>query len=175
MQIPAIRVTQWLPQWDGYQFQPKFRQRKPQKFFYVSSIPVGILRRLSGIPRRGIETESGRQQASGPRGEDIGIQRGLDKKRAEDIKSFVKAGYPWATLARKDKDRFPELKKPGWLPTALVANIVKDTTERDQKSPNENDLIEVEELGHNMVNLILPDNVESSEWRRAGPIPLSKS
>ena len=171
MHISAMKVNQWLPQWDEYKFQRENRQKKPERFFYLSSIPVGILRRLSGIPRRGLETESGRQQASGPRVEDIGIQRGLDKKRAKDIKAFVKAGYPWATLSEREKDRFTELKKPGWLPTALVVNIVKDTTERDQKFPSEKDLIEVEELGNNMVKLILPDNVESSEWRRAGPIP----
>ena len=171
MHISAIKVKQWLPQWDGYKFQRKVRQKKPERFFYVSSIPVTILRRLSGVQRRGIATNSGRQQASGPRIEDSGIQRGLDEDRVEDIRSFVDGGYPWATLSKADKDRFPQLKKPGWLPTALVVNIVKATTVRDQKTPHEEDLIRVEELDHNIVNLILPDNVESSDWRWKGPIP----
>ena len=171
MWIPAIRVNQWLPQWDDYQFRPKARQREPEKYFYVASIPVTILRRLSHVPRRGSPTVTGRQQAVGPRIEDIGIQRGLEEKRARDIRSFVEAGYPWATLGKRDKDRFPQLKKPGWLPTALVLNIVKSTTERRNETPNIKDLICIKKIDKNMVNLVLPDNVDNPKWRPEGPIP----
>ena len=170
MQIPAIRVNQWLTEWDPYRFRPESRQRRPESYFYVASVPVSLLRRLSNVPRRGRATETGRQQATGPRIEDIGIQRGFEESRADDIKNFVRGGYPWATLRKAQQDRFPELKKPGWLPTALVVNIVKPTTVRQGTTPNTNDLIEVRETGPNTVDLVLPHNVESPDWKLEGQI-----
>ena len=165
-----MKVNQWLTEWDSYRFRPEDRQRKPERYFYISSISVSILRRLSNVPRRGNPTETGRQEASGARKEDIGIQRGLEKDRAGDIKNFVKAGYPWATLRKIEQNRFPELKKPGGLPTALVANIVKPTTIRQGISPDTNDLIQVEGAGSGMAALVLPPNVESPGWRPEGQI-----
>ena len=171
MRIPAIRVNQWLTQWDQYHFRSDARQRKPESYFYVSSIPAKILRRLSYVPRRGQESALGRQEAVGPRISDIGIQRGLEEDRANRIKQFVNAGYPWATLGKRERDDFPELKKPGWLPTSLVVNIVKSNTDRQGITPNASDLIQIEEAGPNMVFLVLPENVERSEWEPKGRIP----
>ena len=171
MRIPAIKVNQWLPQWDDYKFRNKPRQRKPEKYFYVASIPMPILRRLSYVPRRGEATAVGRRQAVGPRVEDIGIQRGLEEERARDIRAFVDAGYPWATLSKNDKGRFSELKKPGWLPTALVVNIVKSTTKRSNKTPNTEDLINIEKIDNNIVNLVLPNSADNPKWKPKGPIP----
>ena len=135
MRIPAIKVNQWLTEWDDYKFRPEDRQRKPESYFYVSSIPLEILRRLSNVPRRGEETETGQQHATGPRVEDIGIQRGFEERRADDIRDFMRAGYPWATLPKREQDRFTGLKKPGWLPTSLVVNIVKTKLLLARKSP----------------------------------------
>lgn len=170
MRIPAIKVNQWLPQWDDYQFPPEFRQNKPNSYFLVASVPVSTLRRLSDVPRRGQATATGRQRAVGPRVEDIGIQRGLEERRVNEIRAFIDAGYPWATLSNKDKEQYPELKKPGWLPTSLVANIVKPTTKRGRRIPNTEDLIEIEQVNNELVNLILPSNAESPSWERKGPI-----
>ena len=110
MRISAIKVNQWLTEWDGYRFRPEDRQKTPEGYFYVSSIPLAILRRLSNMPRRGEATETGQQQATGPRYEDIGIQRGFEEQRADDIKDFIKAGYPWATLPKREQDRFTGLR-----------------------------------------------------------------
>ena len=170
MRIPAIRVNQWLPDWDRYRYRPEDRQSKPDNYFYLASIPVSILRRLSNVPRRGDASDTGRQQASGPRIQDIGIQRGFDEERAQDIKRFVEAGYPWATLRKAERDRFPELKKPGWLPTALVVNILKPTTRRKDVVPNPEDLIQVEQNGSHLADLVLPKNAEKPSWRPAGHI-----
>lgn len=171
MRIPAIRVNQWLTQWDQYDFSPKDRQRRPVRYFYVSSIPLTILRRLSYVPRRGQGPEFGRRQAVGPRKDDIGIQRGLEEDRANKIRLFVDGGHPWATLGQKERDSFSELKKPGWLPTSIVVNIVKSDTDRQGITPIARDLIQIEEAGPNMANLVLPDNVESPEWEPEGQIP----
>ena len=167
MRIPAIKVNQWLNDWDGYTFNPKDRQRQPEPYFYVSSIPLAILRRLSNVPRRGEETETG-QQAAGRRIDDIRIQRGFEEQRADDIKDFIKAGYPWATLPKREQDRFTGLKKPGWLPTSIVVNIVKPTTTRQEITPDITDLIQVEATGPNMVDLVLPLDSELSDWRPKG-------
>ena len=170
MQIQAIRVNQWLTEWDSYRYRQEDRQSKPEDHFYVASIPVSILRRLSNVPRRGDISETGRQQAFGPRIQDIGIQRGFEEERAQDIKHFVEAGYPYATMRRAEKDRFPELKKPGWLPTALVVNVLKSTTKRKNITPNPNDIIQIEENGATLANLVLPRNAENPLWRPEGQI-----
>ena len=172
MRIPAIKVHQWLTQWDEYQFREEARQGRPEPYFYVSSIPVTILRRLSHVPRRGQESETGRQEAMGPRIEDMGIQRGLDENRAKEIRAFVEAGYPWATLGKTERDRFPELKKPGWLPTSLVTNIVKADTARRGTNSNPNDYIQIEKVDSNIVNLVLPDDVENPDWKPKDSPPL---
>lgn len=170
MRIPAIRVNQWLAQWDQYHFRPEARQSKPLEYFFVSSIPVAILRRLSNIPRRGSGSPTGRRQATGPRKEDIGIQRGFEEGRARAIRLFVEAGYPWASLSQADQESSPDLRKPGWLPTALILNIVKPETLRGDDKPNEKDLIRIEKSDSKGFELILPQNAETSKWRLRGNI-----
>ncbi len=170
MRIPALRVNQWLTQWDRFLYRPGARQSKPLPYFYISSIPVAILRRLSGVPRRGIENPTGQQQAAGPRKEDIGIQRGFEEGRARDIRSFVRAGYPWASLGTREKEEYPDLRKPGWLPTALVLNIVKPETVRVDVRPFAEDLIRVEKTGPGKFELVLPKEAETSEWQPTGDL-----
>ena len=170
MQIPALKVNQWLTDWDSYHFSDEDRQRKHEPHFYLSSIPAAILNRLSNVPRRGTETAAGRQEASGPRVEDIGIQRAHEKIRTDNIREFVKAGYPWATLPRADKDRYQNLKKPGWLPTALVVNVVKATTVRENEGPDPRDLVKIEETGPNMARIVLPSGADLPGWQPHGRI-----
>ena len=155
MRIPAIRVKQWLKEWDDYDFEEKTRQRKPRPYFYVCSMPAPLLRRLSGVRRR---------EASGPRAADLGIQRGHDQKRSSEITQYVRAGYPWASLNTSQKDRFPQLRKPGWLPTAVVANIVSSTSVREDISIDPSDIVTIENGPANTFNLILPDGAEQPEW-----------
>lgn len=170
MRIPALRVNQWLREWDAYRFNEDDRQRKPDPHFYLSSIHAPILRRLSNVPRRGISSGSGRQEASGPRSEDIGIQRAYEVDRTDRIKAFVRAGYPWATLRRAEQDNFPNLKKPGWLATALVLNVVKATTVREEVSPDPRDLVLIEQTGPNTAEIVLPDGADSPGWEPCGQI-----
>ena len=158
MRIPAIRVRQWLSEWDSYDFDEASRQRKPQPYFYTCSMPAPLLRRLSGVRRR---------QASGPRAADIGIQRGHDERRSIEIGRFIKAGYPWASLNTDQQSRFPKLRKPGWLPTAVVANLVSATTERFGIGAAPSDLITIESSGGSLVHLVLPDGSQEPSWEPA--------
>ena len=170
MRIPALKVNQWLTEWDTYRFSEDDRQRKPEPHFYLSSIPASILRRLSNVPRRGSRTATGRQEALGPRAEDIGIQRAFEVDRTDRIRAFVTAGYPWATLRQAEKDRFTHLKKPGWLATALVLNVVNATTVRENTNPDPRDLVSIEQTGPTTAQIVLPAGAESPDWEPNGRI-----
>ena len=156
MKIPAIRVQQWLNDWDSYDFDEKVRQRKPEPYFYLCSMSAPLLRRLSGVRRR---------EATGPRASDIGIQRGYDKKRSDEIWRFVEAGYPWASLNTSQQNRFPNLKKPGWLPTAVVANLLTESTERAGVKVAPTDHIRIENQGGNFASLTLPEGSDDRSWQ----------
>ena len=112
MRIPTICVRQWLNEWDNFDYDEAFRQRKPEPHFYLCKMSAPLLQRLSGVRRR---------DPSGPRAAmDLGTQRGHDEARSRMIGRFIDAGYPWASLNTDQRDRFPNLRKPGWLPTAIV-------------------------------------------------------
>ena len=170
MRIPAIKVNQWLPEWDGFLYSEDDHQRKPEPHFYVSSMPASILRKLSNIPRRGESASTGRQQASGPRVEDIGIQRGFEQDRSTQIEGFLVGGYPWATLRQADRERFAHLKKPGWLPTAIVLNILDQASSRDKTNPDAEDLVRIEQTGPKTADIVLPFDVGSPDWELKGRV-----
>ena len=155
MRIPAIRVRQWLTEWDSYDYDEASLQRQPKPFFYICSMSAPLLRRLSGVRRR---------EASGPRAADLGIQRGHDIGRSKVISRFIKAGYPWASLNTHQENQFRNLRKPGWLPTAVVANLVSATTERFGTRANPRDLITIEPASDDVVHLVLPDGSLEPSW-----------
>src|SRR5437879_1921309 len=114
-QVPAIKVHQWLRPWDKVKFDPKRNRAKPEPHFFIFSLPAAELRSLCGIFRRQTTSVS-------PRSADLGIQRQHDPERSEEIKRFVEFGYPWSTLseAKRQSGKYDDLRKPGWLPTAIV-------------------------------------------------------
>jgi DGQHR domain-containing protein len=165
-QVPAIKVHQWLKGWDRVEFSPKAHRRKPLPHFYVFSLPAAELRSLCGIVRR---------QASDvtPRAADLGIQRQHDPERSEEIAQFVEFGYPWSTLSesKRRSSEFHDLRKPGWLPTAIVVNILEATDERESLFVSRDDLVvlEPDEQGF---QLILPYSSWSKSWRPSSLPPL---
>ena len=158
MRIPAIKVQQWLDEWDEFAYDEASRQRKPERHFYICSMPATLLRRLSGVKRR---------EASGPRAADLGVQRGHDEDRSKRIRGFIRAGYPWASLNTDQRDRFPELRKPGWLPTSVVVNIVGPTTDRYGVTVAPGDVITIESGESQVVDLVLPEGSSEPDW---GPV-----
>ena len=124
--VPALKVHQWLKGWNKIDFDPTEYRAKPPQHFYLFSLPARELRSLSGIVRRQAKNAQ-------PRTEDLGIQRQHDPERSEEISRFVQFGYPWSTLsdAKRASAEFNDLRKPGWLPTAVVLNILTATDERD--------------------------------------------
>lgn len=119
-------------------------------------MPAPLLRRLSGVQRR---------EPSGPRVADLGIQRGHDEGRSREISRFIKAGYPWASLNTEQQQRFSELRKPGWLPTAVVANLVTANTERSNVRAEPRDLITIDSDSNDLVHLILPEGSGETSWK----------
>jgi DGQHR domain-containing protein len=164
--VPALKVNQWLSGWDKIQFSPKHHRAKPAPHFYLFSLSAQELRSLCGIARR---------QISGvrPRAADLGIQRQHDPERSKEISRFVEFGYPWSTLsaAKRKTAEFYDLRKPGWLPTAIVINILHKADERPSGKVAEHDLITVhDDEGRCTITLPYPNWTRT--WQPSALPPL---
>ncbi|WP_447647241.1 DGQHR domain-containing protein [Microbacterium forte] len=158
--LTAIRVKQWLSQWDDMQYDEGQNQSRPKPHFYMFSMPASKLRRLSGIYRRDADQLV-------PRAEDLSIQRKHDPERSEEIRRYVEGGYPWSGLstAKRDDPANDRLRKPGWLPTAVVVNILEPGNVRSDKVVGAGDAISIQDgPASGMATLTVPalsDNDES--------------
>lgn len=164
-QIQALTVSQWLPTWENVDFDPDCFRRKPPEQFLVFSIEALALRRLIGIQRR--------DSASGlPRTQDLGIQRAHDKERSDEIAEYVQRGFPWSKLSkrRRDSGEFDDLTKPGWLPTAVVVNILLPSDDRGGRTVDEHDLVSVDFRGTSAL-VELPD-IDDDSWVPTGIPPI---
>ena len=164
--IPALKVHQWLKEWNkGITFSEKNNRRKPGEYFYVFSLSAKKLRSLSGIFRR--ETKAGI-----PRTTDKHIQRAHDVSRSQNIKEFIKYGYPWSELSETlRKGKFDDLRKPGWLPTSIVVNILGANDKRDGKTVDSDDLIHLVD-DQKGVSITLPDSFKDSNWKPKSLFPI---
>ena len=165
--VVALTVRQWLRQWDRVKFDAAAHRRKPDPHFYILGLPASEVKALSGIQRR--TTAEGLARAR-----DLGIQRRHDESRSKEIAEFIKFGYPWSELSaskRKSRD-FDDLRKPGWLPTAIVVNILKSSDERRGARVATEDLISVEAGDGNQAIIRLPKTFTEPDWRPSGLHPL---
>lgn len=164
--IPALIVRQWLPEWDEVAFDPAAHRRKPEPCFFLFTIGASELRALAGIAHRGTES-----RAQG--GKDLGIQRRHEAQRSDEIWSYVQYGFPWSSLpkARRTSSAFADLRKPGWLPTAVVVNVVTADETRRGEAVRATDLIQVER-DEGTASIVLPDGFKGSDWRPRGLAPL---
>lgn len=163
--VPAIKVKQWLKAWDAFEYRAP-RSRKPLPHFYVSSMPAVELRRLCGIQRRSVT-------GGKPRGEDIGIQRRHEPGRSHEISAFIASGHPWADLtpSQKADTSYDNLRKPGWLPTAIVVNILTPADDRYGAKVAQKDLVIVRDEG-DLAHLVLPAGFDDSSWMPGDLPPL---
>jgi DGQHR domain-containing protein len=154
--LTAIRVPQWLPQWDRFSYSAAERRRKPDPYFYLFSADARVLRRLAGVNRR---TRTAPDI-------DTGIQRRHEEQRSAEIARFVRNGYPFSILseARREEPHNEALRKPGWLPTALVVNILTPPDARNGIKVAAKDLIKVERSKSGLYSLVLPDEAERASW-----------
>lgn len=165
-QVPALRVRQWLPEWEQVDFGNPNKGRPPEHFF-VCSMPASSLRALCGVERR--EAKSGTRRSS-----DVRIQRSHDQQRSDEISRFVKHGFPWSALAkaRRESGKFDDVKQPGWLPTAIVVNIRTAGQTMGTRKVAPSDLVTVTERDDGSAFIQLPLNGSDAEWTPAGLEPL---
>lgn len=166
VEVPALKVHQWLPSWEEVQYDPQEHRSKPDPEFFVFSMSAKRLRALCGIYRR--STGAGTARAR-----DFGIQRRHDDSRSDEIAEFVEHGFPWSALskARRDSGDFEDLKKPGWLPTAIVVNILKRDDERQGSTVHARDVVEVRDDA-SIATLVLPEGSQSPDWTLSGIPPI---
>ena len=163
--VPALKVSQWLSGWEKADFSPdKFRRKPPEQFFLLS-MKASELRRLIGIQRRSSVKGKSRNQ-------DLGIQRAHERNRSVEIADYVKYGFPWSKLSfQKRKAReYEDLIKPGWLPTAVVVNILLPEDDRNGEFVNQKDLITIN-LESDPAYVEIPDTTEPT-WELSGLPPV---
>jgi len=166
-QIRAVKVHQWLDEWEKVEFQAKKLRAKPQPHFYMFSLDAHELKALSGIERR--STKGRLSQA-----EDLGIQRRHEPARSAEIRQFVEFGYPWSQLSdnKRISGEFNDLRKPGWLPTAVVVNILGQHDRRRNRAVAREDLITVHDDGDASALIVLPSKFTGSGWRASDLSPI---
>lgn len=161
--IPALKVRQWLEDWDVICWDPDEKRAEPQHWFYQFSMAAAELKALSGVYAR----TTRRVRAS----QDLGIQRRHEKGRSEEIHRFVKSGYPWSDLseAKRKSGNFEDLRQPGWLPTSIVVNILAPGDKRREKSVSTSDLVEIKDSDNGVASVLLPESFSASasakEWQ----------
>lgn len=164
--VPALKVRQWLSDWDDIGWSKQDRGAEPQHWFYQFSMPAGDLKALSGIYPRTTKRQRGV--------EDLGIQRRHEKDRSEQIRQFVKYGYPWSELgdSRRKSGEFKDLRQPGWLPTAIVVNILTSGDERLGQKVAKGELVTVDDDTSGAATVQLPDGFSGSDWRHSAIPPV---
>lgn len=144
--VPALRFKQWLDEWNGYDFNDAAHRRRPAESIFMFSMSAAELRKLCDVYKRerdGAEAE--------------GIQRIRDVSRTGRIQRYVRFGYPYGDLTppQRTAETLP-LRKPGWLPTAIVLNILVKGDERRGRTINARHLVNVIENGDARCTLELP-------------------
>lgn len=164
--IAALKVHQWLEGWDKIPFSKSDHRAKPQPYFLIFSMSAQELRSLSGISRRQASSVSSRAA-------ELGIQREHDAERSEEITRFVEYGFPWSTLSesKRKSAEFHDLRKPGWLPTAIVINILQKGDDRYGHKVASNELITIDE-SDGAISLKLPYAQWDKKWEPTEVPPL---
>jgi hypothetical protein len=158
--VPAIRVQQWLPEWDDVPFDALRHRGRPEPCFYAFALPAAILKRLTGVHKR---------EARLPerRGKELSTQRLHQPDRSREIAEFVRFGFPWSELSeRQREDEHPDLRKPGWLPTTVLVNILGRDDVRGGGSVHPDDLVRIEQREGALAAIHLPP--VGRGWRPTG-------
>jgi DGQHR domain-containing protein len=165
--IHAIKVHQWLTTWDEVEYDAQHFRKRPSSEFYMFSMPAAQLRALCGIYRRSTGGTAARNR-------DLGIQRRHDATRSAEISEFVSHGFPWSALSkqRQVSGDYDDLKKPGWLPTAIVVNILEPEDDRQGLTLHRNDALKIDEIDDSLASITLPSGFRSSAWQPSGAPPI---
>ena len=166
----ALAVHQWLEEWDQINFDESKFQGRPPEMFLLASIPARELRSLSHAYRRDPHVDT-------PRSDDTSVQRHHETGRSDEIRRFVRSGYPLSSFSeRKRQSASESLRKPGWLPTAIVVNILQPGEERGGVELRHEDAVTVPPSSDwargSSVTLTLPESWDGTSWAPSGIHPI---
>jgi len=116
-EIPLIRVNQWLKTWDKAHWDEEKGLGKPSDHFYVGAISLDKLRALAGVTKRDVEQRKDPKAIHG-------YQRAHEEVRSRKINRYVRYGYPLSTSSGLSPEEHEQLINPGWLPNAIIVNII---------------------------------------------------
>ncbi|PWT73025.1 MAG: hypothetical protein C5B59_14385 [Bacteroidetes bacterium] len=164
--VQLLTVSQWLPAWSKVRFDEKTFQSKPEKRFFLCSIKASHLKALTGVYRRSTKDQQARSL-------DPNVQRGHEEERSEEIREFIQYGFPWCEMgeSKRSMPGAEDLRKPGWLPTAILVNILPPGTVRNGIKIPDEDLIQLEEQG-DRISLVLPKGFSGTSWQPKKVFPL---
>lgn len=150
--VEAIRFRQWLDVWNDVAFGDEGKRNRPPEHLYMFSMRANELRAL---------TEPFRRRRDEPNAEPTGIQRNLDEARSRLIQDYVKNGFPYSEMSpgRRRRYNLSDLRNPGWLPTAIIINILPDGADRRGRRVHPDDLVTIEGTGK-VCNLELPTDFD---------------
>jgi len=164
--IPALRVAQWLPEWNRLKFDGHQFQARPKPYFYLVSLNAAHLKALTGVYRRSARPGS-------PRAKDPNVQRGHEEGRSRIIRNFVQYGFPWCEMsdANRKTNGADSLRKPGWLPSAIVVNVLSVGCARGGNILAAHDAITIVDKDGSR-ELVLPSSFTGSDWQPSSIYPL---
>lgn len=153
--ICSLKVDQWLAAWNDVDYDLSLRS-KPEPHFYLFKIDIRLLKRISDVHRRNTQK---------PRAEEINVQRALKEERSIEIRNYVQTGFPLSTLNEKDRgiQENQVLRMPGFLPTAILINILGPKQKRGNSTISDKDLITIQERNDGF-EIILPPDVFTNSW-----------
>ena len=164
-QISALELKQWLTPWDKVHYNSDAMQSKPESSFFLFKMKATELKALTGVYRR--STQGLRARAKDPN-----VQREHDVERTAIIQEFVQFGYPWCAMNKSKRESFQDLRKPGWLPTAIIVNILAHGDTRNGKTIAPSDQIIVNK-GNDSTEILLPEGYEpGTPWQPQTAYPL---
>lgn len=154
----GYKVNQWLNEWDDINYSKDEMREKPQPFFIMFKIDARLLKRISEVHRRNNSPEKTET--------DLAVQRDLKVSRSKEIHNYIHGGFPWSTIseAQQISEDYKELKMPGILPTAIIANILGPGSERGNNTLDAADEIKITGLDTDFPTLTIPDNAFNEEW-----------
>jgi hypothetical protein len=162
--ISVLKVKQWMPTWDNMTNIDE-KEGKAPSHFYLASMALKDLRALAGVSTRELEE---RKRANSK----AGYQRAHEPERSEKIARYVEYGYPLSTQKNLDPSIETDIIHPGWLPTAILVNLIPaaDTRRRHGKdmaiSPDF--VVSLEESSEGIKLLYPhPDEVKDDTWTKS--------
>jgi DGQHR domain-containing protein len=127
---------------------------EPSPHFFIASIGLATLRRLAGVSTRNVHERKDRKVGGG-------YQRAHQPTRSRNIARYLQFGYPLSSQSGLDVESHRALIHPGWLPTAILVNVVgpKETRRRGGKdrSVDEDCTVSVVESDDGTYHLRIPE------------------